>query len=212
MAHLRRMGCYIPPEKPSMMKRIIAPLKWVETIAIEPISRKISNTNLFNILAKLGFLFAAIVFLTEFSDRRERTIFEAWNVVNEGKGSRSGVVRLALERLSRERFSLEGIDASQTNLFGANLERADLSAANLKETSLRSANLKGAFLWYADLEKSDLNGANLNGASLNGANLKGAELNNANLEAASLNGANLEGAKFCNTIMPDGKNARWQNK
>jgi uncharacterized protein YjbI with pentapeptide repeats len=65
---------------------------------------------------------------------------------------------------------------------------------------------------FLDSCNKALNGANLNGASLNGANLKGAELNNANLEAASLNGANLEGAKFCNTIMPDGKNARWQNK
>jgi hypothetical protein len=199
IAHLRRTGRYIPPEKPSIIKRLrirlIEPLKWVETKFIEPVAQWVNNADLFNILEKMGFLFAAIIFITEFSDRREKTIFEAWNVVNDGEGEKSGVVKMALERLHYEKFSLSGIDASETNLEVANLEMANLLGANLKKANL----------WSANLKKADLRYANLGEARLWNANLGGADLSNANLKGADLKGAYLNGAKFCKTTMPDGK-------
>ena len=158
------------------------------------------------------------------TERRENELFATWQVINDADQDKSGVVRVALERLLRKEFSLEGLDIQNTNLEYANLRRADLEGANLKGTyllgaNLGRANLKGANLEGADLEGAILGGANLEGAylfgtylgdaDLGGANLEGAYLIGANLEGAylfeaNLGRADLEGAIFCKTTMPDG--------
>ena len=55
---------------------------------------------------------------------------------------------------------------------------------------MSGANLYAAYLRGADLRESDLSGTNLEDAVL---------LN------ADLRGANLGGARFCHTVMPDGR-------
>ena len=83
-------------------------------------------------------------------------------------------------------------DLSQANLIGMNLRGADLSDANLQ-----GANLRGAALMFADLSDANLVGANLSRANLYATNL----------DDADLYGANLYGARFCNTVMPNGRTA-----
>ena len=211
-----------------LARQVMAPFFWLEKKAIEPVSNWMNRADLFNILEKAGILIAVFVFLIEYGERREKAIYEAWSVVNEGQGGQSGVVVLALERLHREKFSLIGIDVRETNLdevklkraelWNANLEGAKLLGANLQEAKLMGANLQEADLWDSKLEKAVLIEANLKRAYLREANLKGADLRRANLEEAILWGANLreaklgsgqwltnvKGAKFCETTMPDG--------
>ena len=97
---------------------------------------------------------------------------------------------------------------------------ANLSGAYLTGAYLARANLRGANLWKADLPNADLSGVNLSGADLRDANLRdanlrradlwradltGADLRDANLSGANLSGADLSRARFCGTVMPDGK-------
>jgi hypothetical protein len=81
------------------------------------------------------------------------------------------------------------------NLSGCNYSGQNLTGARLASANLRNANLNGA----------NLCGADLRSANLQGADLRGANLTRANLSAAALGGANTSGAKYCQTILPNGK-------
>ena len=242
--HLRRSGRYVSPHRKSpkeilgiVLKALVLPFKipflFIEKRIVEPIAHLLDEWDLFRILEKIGFLIAILVFIVEFSDRTEQRIFEAWQVVKDGRGSKSGVVRLALERLHKEKFPLEGINVNETvlrkinlnvaylrdaNLSSADLYRADLSKSDLSKTNLKSAilhyaNLKNAKLENANLSSADLteaklNGTKLNGTKLNGTKLSYADLSGANLSGADLNGVNLYSADLSGAMFWDKKTGR----
>ncbi len=214
-SHLKRSGRYIPPSRRTWKDKLISILKSpvvrLERRILEPFANFLDNADLFRILEKLGFLIAVVVFLFDISTRRENSIYQAWQVVKDGQGEKSGVVVLALERLKKQNFSLSGIKVQDTNLDGVDLEGANLKEANLADASLwganlmfadllranlKGANLKAANLMFADLLRANLKGANLEYANLEGAYLEEVNLKGANLEYANLEGANLEGACF----------------
>ncbi|MDM9582861.1 pentapeptide repeat-containing protein [Nostoc sp. GT001] len=200
--HLRRTGRYIPPPRKSWRDKFIvvakSPFLWIERRLVEPLANLVDGADVFRILEKVGFLIAVLVFLLEVGERREKSIFEAWQVVKDGQGEKSGVVVLALERLKKENFSLSGINVEKTNLSGAYLSNADLSNANLSFAYIYNANLNGALLMGANLRSANLSFANLSGADFYNANLKGADLAY-QLDITDLGNelgvANLSGAK-----------------
>ena len=86
----------------------------------------------------------------------------------------------------------------------------NLRGQDLSNRALNGANLSGANLMYANLEEAYLYRTNLQGANLTNANLRNAILIEADLRTAKLIdaitwGAVQSGAKFCRTIMPDGR-------
>ncbi|GAA6620154.1 pentapeptide repeat-containing protein [Scytonema sp. NUACC26] len=210
LLHLRRSGRYVPPDRPTLKQKLVAatlaPLKMVEKRLIEPLASLVDKADLFRILEKVGFLIVMLVFLIEFGERREKSIYEAWNVVKDGKDQQSGVVRLALERLRKEEFSL-----SEINVKGSNLNRIELGCNHTIKnfsvesicTNLYGANLSGVNLWRANLSGAVLNNANLSGANFNDANLTEAHLNGANLSNANLGNANLSDTFLIDTNLSD---------
>jgi hypothetical protein len=205
--HLRRSGRYIPPPQKNWRDKFIieakAPLKLVEKCLIEPLANLIDRSDLFRILEKVGFLIAVLVFLLEVGERREKSIFEAWQVVKDGQGEKSGVVVLALEKLKKEDFSLSGINVKKTNLSSADLSDADLSDADVSGANLKDAKLSGADLKDANLRGANLRGANLRSANLRGADFRGADLKDAKLSGADLRGADLKDAKLSGADLTD---------
>ncbi|WP_230968550.1 pentapeptide repeat-containing protein [Nostoc sp. WHI] len=208
--HLRRTGRYIPPPRKSWRDKFIvvtkSPFEWLEKRLVEPLANLVDGADVFRILEKVGFLIALLVFLLEVGERREKSIFEAWQVVKDGQGEKSGVVVLALERLKKENFSLSGINVEKTNLIGANLIRANLIRANLSGADLRFANFSNADLGFTNLKDASLMGSNLNNTHLGFANFNGADLSRTNLKNADLNGANLSSSNLIFADLSDAKN------
>ena len=205
--HLRRSGRYVSPHRKSpneilgiIVKTLVLPFTipflFIEKQIVEPIAHLLDEWDLFRILEKIGFLIAILVFIVEFSDRTEQRIFEAWQVVKDGKGSKSGVVRLAMERLHKEKFTLSGINANKTVLKKIQLNAVDLSDADLSGADLYRANLSNTYLFKTNLKSAILHYANLKSANLKSANLKSADLTEANLSHAKLNGTKLNGTKL----------------
>ncbi len=195
----------MPSQKPILKKKgekFLRKFVWIERTIIEPLSRQLENLNLFNILEKLGFLAAVIIFVLEMSDRKEKTIFEAWDAVKNAQGTESRVMKVALERLHREGFSLSGIDASGADLRETDFEKANfayskfnksyLSNSNLAQAILSNAELQGAELYRTDLSHTNLANAKFKEAQLPEANLAGARISNTSFE-----GANLSLVSFC---------------
>ncbi|MGB6297971.1 MAG: pentapeptide repeat-containing protein [Rivularia sp. (in: cyanobacteria)] len=185
--HLRRSGRYVSPSRlRKLINYILIKAKpsflFIETQIVEPIAHLLDEWDLFRILEKVGFLAAAVIFIIEiprisdFSKTKEQDIFTAWQIVEDGKGSKSKVVGLALERLHKEGFSLSGIDIYDTFLQKIELNNADLRRANFNGADLQNANLSGA-----DLSNANLSGADLTTAELRRANISGADLNSTRL-------------------------------
>jgi uncharacterized protein YjbI with pentapeptide repeats len=101
--------------------------------------------------------------------------------------------------------NLRGQDLSNRALNGANLSTANLRNVDLQNSNLRNANLIHANLEEAYLYRTNLQGANLTNANLRNAILIEADLRGAKLTDAITLGAVQSGAKFCRTVMPDGK-------
>ena len=222
--HIKRSGRYTPRAKSYRFSSFVNLFNLVSRWSketIQPICNRVSQVNFFQFLATASIIMAVFILLTEADERKEKAIYEAWNVANSAKNELSGVTILALERLNKEKYSLSGIDAANTDLRGinliganlrkvnfkganltkANLSRANLLNADLKETKLRSADLKQALLMEAKFEKAnltltDLQGADLWGVNLVKANLTGADLTGADLTGANLTGADLTGANL----------------
>ena len=207
--HLRRRGLPIPNKTKSPSKR---PLRrfttWWETTAVEKfledvvfLLKNAALLDIINLLAGITIIISLITWWTDRKERWENEIFSTWQVVNSASEDRSGVVRIALERLLRNEFSLAGLKLKNSNLFDADLQEADLAfadlqkanlaIADLQEAILERANLQGAFLIAANLQKANLSHANLQKANLFDANLQEANLFDANLQEANLFDANL---------------------
>ncbi|MDJ0705106.1 MAG: pentapeptide repeat-containing protein [Leptolyngbyaceae cyanobacterium MO_188.B28] len=182
---------------------------------IEHILKNSALLSIVNLAAGVTIIVSLVVWWTGREERRENELFATWTVIHDGVGDKSGVVRVAVERLLRNGFSLKGLNLSGTDLYEANLqgaflweanlqgaylwwanlEGATLSGADLQGATLLAANLQGADLWRADLQGANLNIANLQDANLFYANLEGANLGRANLQGANLWSANLSGAQ-----------------
>ncbi|NEP00399.1 MAG: pentapeptide repeat-containing protein [Symploca sp. SIO2E9] len=170
---------------------------------------KVDNLEGFSILFGVSF------YVLESLERRKRTIYEAWQIVDNAAGARvpTSPARVkALEDLNSYGVSMRGLDAPKSDLIeinlanaklhqatlneaeltGANLTGADLNQANLIRADLKVANLSEALLIRAKLSKANLSGANLSNADLRLSHLDGANLSEANLSGANLSGANLK--------------------
>ena len=184
--HLRRQGVSISNKNKSLRKR---PLRRAEFL-----SKKTTLLDIINLLASITIIISLITWWSGRQERWENEIFSTWHVINEASEDKSGVVRIALERLLRNDFSLAGLELQNANLSEANLQNADLSLAKLENTDLSLANLQDADLIQANLQDADLIQANLQNANLSEANLQNIDLSLANLQNTNLLGANLQNA------------------
>jgi uncharacterized protein YjbI with pentapeptide repeats len=131
-----------------------------------------------------------------FIESRKRSHYEAHQVVDSAKGSRTSFARIqALEDLARDGQSLRGLDVEPE----ANLQEINLTAADLRSAQFKEADLTKAKLWEANLERADLTGAELQEADLTGANLSDAVLQGAVLVGAILFEATLKGTNLSNS-------------
>jgi BTB/POZ domain-containing protein KCTD9 len=155
---------------------------------------QIRQSALLQAVQGFSILVAAVLFLLETSDRRKRSYYEAWKVIDAAHGRETSYARFqALQDLNASSVSLGGLDASGVALQSINLEEADLRGADLSNANLSNANLS----------KANLSGAKLSGANLNRTNLSGA-----NLDSADLSNANIFNVKFCNASL---RNAYFDN-
>ena len=147
--------------------------KWLEDISF--LLKNAAVLDIINLLAGITIIISLITWLTGKTERWENEIFFTWNVVKEATGDKSGVAKLAIERLLKNKFSLAGLDLSKTNLERVNLQEADLWKVNLQEAVLSEANLQGAFLRETNLRAAVLSKADLQEAFLLEADLQGAK-------------------------------------
>ena len=157
--------------------------------------------SIISLIAQITIILSLLTWITGKQERWEDEIFATWQVVNQASEDKSGVVKIALERLLRNDFSLAGLKLKNTNLTGANLQEADLRMAKFQEADLGYANFQKADLRIANFQEAYLRGANFQKADLWRANFQGAYLEvakfqEADLWRANLQGAYLEGANF----------------
>jgi uncharacterized protein YjbI with pentapeptide repeats len=100
---------------------------------------------------------------------------------------------------------MAGFEATLGRLAGINARGAEMYEAGFFAADLAGADLRGV-----DFASDDLSGAVLSGADLRGTKFDHPDLEFADLSHADLRGVSLKGARFCDTVMPDGKvrNAR----
>ena len=155
---------------------------------------QIRQSALLQAVQGFSILVAAVLFLLETPDRRKRSYYEAWKVIDAAHGREASYARFqALQDLNASNVSLRGLNASGVDLQSINLEKADL----------RGADLSNANLSHANLSKANLSGAKLSGSNLNRTNLSGADL-----DSADLSNANIFNAKLCNASL---RNAYFDN-
>ncbi|NEQ60471.1 MAG: pentapeptide repeat-containing protein [Moorea sp. SIO4A1] len=153
-------------------------------------------------LEGFALLFGASLYMLEGLERRQRIIYEAWQIVDNaaGAGVATSHARVkALEVLNNYGVSMRGLDAPKADLTDIDLANAILHQATLNDTELTGANLTGADLTKANLARANLNTAKLSKAlliraNLSKTNLSITELRNADLRNADLSGANFMGA------------------
>ncbi|BDA75996.1 hypothetical protein CAL7716_101620 (plasmid) [Calothrix sp. PCC 7716] len=148
----------------------------------------LSNIEGFSILT------AATLYILESWERKQRLIYEAWQVIDNAQVSFStSYARIqALEDLNKYKVSLENIKFPG----GADLSNINLAYANLINTRLSQTNLNNANLSNANLSKANLKDANLYGADLSGATLSRVDLRGTDLRNTNLNNTNLAGALY----------------
>ncbi|MEM1168360.1 MAG: Uma2 family endonuclease [Cyanobacteria bacterium P01_H01_bin.35] len=186
------------PEQETRLIRRFA--DWWETTPIEKFIEDIdyflANLAVFNVvalLANITLILSLVGWFTGREERKEEKFFATWSIINGGQGDKSGVVKKAVERLHKNKFTLDGLTLNKTYLGGAELSQANLVDTELSEANLINTNLSEAILISANLSKADLRLANLSNAILDEA-----KLSQANLSQANLDGANLFDAKFTN--------------
>lgn len=145
-------------------------------------------------------LLVAVLYIVESRQRKRKTHYEAWQVIDAASGVETSYARFqAMQDLNRDGVSMRSIDVpggdlENINLQGADLELADLRGANLRNANLSSANLKDAQLGIGEnRKKTNLENANLQGANLQGADISGANLHNADLKRARLHNTVIVG-------------------
>lgn len=220
--HLRRCGINITSKINSVDKGFIRRFAnwWESTFVedfledIEYLLQKYAFLSIVSLLAQVTIIISLFSWWSDRIERRENELFATWQIINDAKEDKSGVVKVALERLLRNDFSLAGlylkgtnlseVNLQEANLYSSNLQGAVLSFSNLQEVNLSSsnlqnallidANLQGANLFFSNLQQAYLSSSNLQGANLLFSNLQQAYLWEANLQEARLYGANLQQA------------------
>ena len=178
----------------NLFEQLSQPYFFLEKTIFQPVNNWLDNLDVIRIAEKIGFILAVFVFIQETGNRKEKAIYEAWQIAQQGQGSQSRIAVLAIEKLNEEKFSLSGMNLLKTNLRGAKLRNADLRVTNLQNADLTLSNLQNTDLWSADLRNANLHLAKLEGAYLLSANLQNAIIRSADLRNANLWSANLEGA------------------
>ncbi|PAX52323.1 pentapeptide repeat-containing protein [Brunnivagina elsteri] len=100
-----------------------------------------SNIECFSILT------GASIYILESRERRQRIIYQTWQVIDSASGVRVSYARIeALKTLKKYKISLQGIDLSNTDLSQIELEKVQLNGINFSNANLNSANLNSAEL------------------------------------------------------------------
>ena len=169
-------------------------LRWLKSLAI---------LEILGLLGNLSILIALILFVTGEEERRNQSIYQAWQLINSstkvqgGDGGRKKALeslntapsKFPFFWLSSERNSLRGLTADDADLAGIQLPEADLRDSDLSWSTLERANLQEANLQNADLVRAQMQDADLREADLSESNLMGVDLRGANLKNATLFGA-----------------------
>jgi uncharacterized protein YjbI with pentapeptide repeats len=185
--------------------------KKISCLSLECLSRELWALIAVNNIEGFSITSAAILYLVESRDRKRKSQYDAWQVIDiaeAGKRKKSDARLKAIEDLNAGRVSLRdqtfcGIDLQGINLYKGNLQGTDfnstnLSHSNLKEALLVMVNFKNADLVASNLELANLNSACLQGADLTISNLKKASMRQANMETANLRYAKLQKADLRN--------------
>ncbi|NEQ81656.1 MAG: pentapeptide repeat-containing protein [Moorea sp. SIO2I5] len=154
-------------------------------------------------------LLGASLYMLEGLERRQRIIYEAWQIVDNAAGAKVSTSHarvkalevlnnygVAMRRLNAPNADLTDIELANAKLYDAKLTKAELTGAELTGADLTKANLAGANLNTAKLAKALLIRANLSETDLSIADLRHADLRLSNLSRAQLIGANLTGANL----------------
>jgi len=162
----------------------------------------------------LSIVTAAILYLLERSQRRQRENLEAMELILacQQAGARLSHARNeALETLSERGIWLDGLDLGGAQLDelhaphgrwrGVNLREASLQRTCLHDSDLQGADLAAADLRQASLEHADLRAAILRNSDLRGADLRAADLREADLRGADLRGADTQGALLQDALL-----------
>jgi uncharacterized protein YjbI with pentapeptide repeats len=120
-------------------------------------------------------------------------------------------------RASMGKANLEHSNVNKTNFQEANLSSAILrksytqglnvifTIANLSNSDLSEATLIGANFSNANLQNANLSESRFSNGVLEFSTFVGADLSNANLRKAKISGSIFDNAKYCQTILPNGK-------
>ena len=138
---------------------------WVEEDDIKlgsnPIRVVFQNVEAIAIVAGVALYFK------EIPDRKARSHYEAWQVIDNAVGSPASYARTqALEDLCKDGVSLANICITHSNLDKINLVGADLNGASLTFCNLTATDLSFANLTGADLSSSQLTFANFTEADI----------------------------------------------
>lgn len=162
-------------------------------------------------LSDIAIATAALLFIKEIPDRRDKKHYEAWQIIDNAAaaGVPTSQARVkAIQDLNQDNITLEGLDAPDADLRGieipgANLRRSNLRSSDLSYSNLEYVDLTDAYLCNiagrckgADLYKSNLNATVLERAEANKVNLREAKLVKANLKGANLSDSNLRNSDF----------------
>ncbi len=160
-------------------------------------------------LAKLSIIVGIVLFVTEFTGRRQerhsqrlQTHYEAWDIIksHEERDRSSGGRKEAIEYLSKE-----GVDLSGINLKNASLERIKINQSswiskifkindkrqrflwvNLENAVINEGDFSNSLLYYSDFKKAQLWNNKFNNSALARTNFEGSDLQGADLENADL--------------------------
>jgi uncharacterized protein YjbI with pentapeptide repeats len=147
----------------------------------------LENIEGFSILA------AASLYMLESGERKQKAIYEAWQVIDnlaEPNVETSYARIQALEDLCKYDKLLTDLNLTRANLQGINLTKAKLMNTKFYCADLSDANLSGA-----DLSGADLSCPKSCGGNYRYTNLSGAELKDTIFKGADISGANFTGAK-----------------
>ncbi|ARC94423.1 hypothetical protein B6A42_23070 [Vibrio coralliilyticus] len=157
-------------------------------------------TRVLDALSKFGIIVAAIIWIVEIPDRREKNkeikrqnVYRAWEVVALSELSpQSPARKMALEELLKYDMMPERTDIRVTPLDNASFNTISFKGSYLNNitfynSKLKSSNFSYTYLDEVDFRDADLLGANFYGATLNDVSFVGAK--------------NIESVDFSNSIL-----------
>ena len=169
------------PERPRVSSPWLAPFLWFEWSMgwIVYWCSRISFFRVLEYVGKLSIVTGVILYIYEAPDRKQRSLSDAWLLINFFSGVGLAGRYHALQYLAQQGAPLEGVKLVNSDLSGIDFRKANLRRAQIFDSKLNNANLANA----------DLTEAVLRGNSFLGANLSGAEFLDADVTCSNFRGS-----------------------